>query len=121
MNSEMVGLPTRVPWGFIFTRIDDTPRHPAQLYEAIYCLFLFVFLFWIWKTKRHEVREGFLTGWFLIILFGLRFMVEFVKINQVLFEDELPLNMGQLLSIPFVIAGIIIVARSREQGTTRIA
>lgn len=116
MNSEMVGIPTTLPWGFIFTSIDNTPRHPAQLYEAIYCMLLFFFLLWIWKTKRQDVKQGFLTGWFLIILFSLRFMVEFIKINQVLFEDELPLNMGQLLSIPFVITGIIILLFPGEKG-----
>jgi len=111
MNSEMVGLPTTLPWGFVFTSIDNVPRHPAQLYEAIYCFILFVFLFWTWKTKRNEIKEGFLTGWFLIILFGLRFIDEFFKINQVSFEDEMVLNMGQLLSIPFVITGILILLR----------
>jgi prolipoprotein diacylglyceryl transferase len=114
MNSEMVGLPTSLPWGFIFTSIDNTPRHPAQLYEAIYCLILFAFLFYIWSTKRHEIKNGFLTGWFLIILFSLRFIDEFFKINQVSFEDDLVLNMGQLLSIPFVIVGIFILLRKVE-------
>lgn len=114
MNSEMVGLPTTLPWGFVFTSIDDVPRHPAQLYEAIYCFILFVFLFWTWSKKRNELKEGFLTGWFLIILFGLRFIDEFFKINQVSFEEEMVLNMGQLLSIPFVIGGILILLRKNK-------
>ena len=111
MNSEMIGLPTSLPWAFIFTRIDNVPRHPAQLYEAIYCLLLFGFLFYFWATKRNELKEGFLTGLFLIILFGLRFIDEFFKVNQVSFEDDLVLNMGQMLSIPFVILGIYILLR----------
>lgn len=116
MNSEMVGLPTTLPWGFVFTSIDNVPRHPAQLYEAIYCFLLFIFLFWTWNKKRKEIKDGFLTGWFLIILFGLRFVDEFFKINQVSFEDKLVLNMGQLLSIPFVICGIVILIRARSKS-----
>jgi len=118
MNSEMVGLPTSVPWAFVFTSIDNTPRHPAQLYEAIYCFVLFIFLFWMWFKKRDTLRNGFLTGWFLIILFTLRFVDEFFKINQVAFEDELALNMGQLLSIPFVIFGIVILLRKNGLRST---
>ena len=114
MNSEMVGLPTSLPWGFIFTSIDDVPRHPAQLYEAIYCMILFAFLFYVWSSRRHEIKTGFLTGWFFIILFTLRFIDEFFKINQVEFEDGLMINMGQILSIPFVIAGILILLRKEK-------
>jgi phosphatidylglycerol:prolipoprotein diacylglycerol transferase len=117
MNSEMVGLPTTLPWGFVFTSIDDVPRHPAQLYEAIYCLILFVVLFYIWNNKKSELQNGIFTGWFLVILFTLRFIDEFFKINQVSFEDELALNMGQLLSIPYVIAGIVILVRSYREQT----
>lgn len=109
MNSEMIGLPTTLPWGFIFTRIDNVPRHPAQLYESIYCFFLFVFLFWLYYKKGKTMNDGVLTGLFLIILFSLRFVDEFFKINQEAFEDGLLLNMGQILSIPFVICGIIIL------------
>jgi prolipoprotein diacylglyceryl transferase len=112
MNSEMIGLPTTLPWGFIFTRIDNVPRHPAQLYEAIYCFFLFIFLFWLYYKKGRTLNDGVLTGLFLIILFSLRFVDEFFKINQEAFEDGLFLNMGQILSIPFVICGIIILIRS---------
>lgn len=114
MNSEMVGTPTTLPWAFIFTSVDDQPRHPAQLYEAIYCLILFVVLFYVWSIRRHEMKNGFLTGWFLIILFSLRFVDEFFKINQVSFEDNLLLNMGQLLSIPYVILGIFILLKKEQ-------
>jgi phosphatidylglycerol:prolipoprotein diacylglycerol transferase len=114
MNSEMIGLPTTMPWGFIFLQIDNIPRHPAQLYEAIYCLLLFLFLFFVWYRKRNVINDGFFTGWFLIILFTLRFIDEFFKINQESFENDLILNMGQILSIPFVIGGIIILLLSRR-------
>lgn len=118
MNSEMVGLPTTMPWGFIFTSFDMTPRHPAQLYEAIYCFLLFVFLSLMWYRKRTEIKDGFLTGWFLVILFSLRFIDEFFKINQESFENDLMLNMGQILSVPFVIAGVIILFITRGRRDT---
>lgn len=119
MNSEMVGLPTNLPWGFVFTSIDDVPRHPAQLYEAIYCLILFVILFYKWSTKRSELKNGFFTGWFFVVVFSLRFIDEFFKINQVSFEDGMVLNMGQLLSIPFVIVGIFILLRKEGPEVLR--
>lgn len=117
MNSEVVGLPTEMPWGFIFTQIDGIPRHPAQLYEAVYCLLLFLFLFLTWKIKGKELRDGFLTGWFLIILFTLRFIDEFFKLNQVPFEADMVLNMGQILSIPFVIIGIVILLVTNKKSS----
>ena len=115
MNSEMVGLPTDVPWAFVFTSIDNVPRHPAQLYEAIYCFLLFGLLFTIWYKRRAIMYDGLLSGLFLIILFSLRFVDEFFKINQESFEDNLLLNMGQILSIPFVLAGIIILIYGNKQ------
>lgn len=115
MNSEMVGVPTTLPWGFVFTKIDNVPRHPAQLYESIYCLFLFILLFTLWYRYKATMRNGFLFGWFLIILFTLRFIDEFFKVNQVSFENDLILNMGQILSIPFVILGIVILIRNAIQ------
>lgn len=114
MNSEMIGLPTTLPWGFIFTSIDDIPRHPAQLYEAIYCFLLFMLLFGLYYRKGRTLNDGFLTGLFLVILFSLRFVDEFFKINQEPFEDGLILNMGQILSMPFVTAGIVILIISRR-------
>lgn len=117
MNSEMIGLPTNVPWAFVFVSVDDTPRHPAQLYEAIYCLALFMFLWWLWKRHHTTMKDGLLTGSFLVILFTLRFIDEFFKIDQVAFETNMVLNMGQLLSIPFVIAGVaILIWNFRSQG-----
>ena len=117
MNSEIIGIPASVPWAFIFTRVDEIPRHPAQLYEAIYCLLLFFFLFYLWKTKRQKMPEGMFTGLFLIILFSLRFLDEFFKIDQVAFENTLPINMGQILSVPFIILGIYMIIRARDLKT----
>jgi len=108
-NSEMVGIPTDVPWAFIFTAVDNVPRHPAQLYEAITCFILFVSFFWVWYKHRRQMRNGTMFGWFLVILFSFRFVDEFLKINQEAFEDAMVLNMGQLLSVPFVLAGAIIL------------
>ena len=88
------------------------PRHPAQLYEAISCVLLFGFLFWIWTKHKEKLPEGRLFGVFLIVCFGLRFTYEFLKENQVDFENSLPLNMGQLLSIPLVLIGVYVLLRS---------
>ena len=87
-------------------------RHPAQLYESISCVFLFLILFSIWKRYEINLPEGRIFGYFMIILWTLRFAYEYLKINQVPFEDRLPLNMGQILSIPLVLVGIYILIRS---------
>jgi prolipoprotein diacylglyceryl transferase len=77
MNSEMIGVPTNVSWGFIFTRVDHLPRHPAQLYEAIHYLISFVILFWVWYRQKDKMNNGFLFSWALIIMFSFRFIDEF--------------------------------------------
>ena len=117
MNSEMIGTPTTLPWAFIFTAIDDVPRHPAQLYEAINCFFLFVLMFWMWYKHRSKLKNGFMLGWFLIILFGFRFIDEYFKVSQESFEDGMIMNMGQILSIPFVLAGVLILLQSTKKST----
>lgn len=107
MNSEMIGIPTDVPWAFVFMQVDTTPRHPAQLYEALYCLVLFALAFYLWRYKRNEWQNGALVGLVVTILFSLRFVDEFFKVNQESFEEGMLLNMGQILSIPFILIGII--------------
>jgi phosphatidylglycerol---prolipoprotein diacylglyceryl transferase len=92
-------------------------RHPAQLYESIACLILFVLLYWIWSQYKENLPPGRLLGIFLIYCFGLRIIFEFWKENQVAFEDSMKLNMGQILSIPLVIAGIIILVLSFRKKT----
>ena len=114
INSEIIGRVTDVPWAFIFVREDNLPRHPAQLYEAIFCFFLFVFMYWLWKNKRNSVGPGFMFGLLCILLFIERFVDEFFKENQAAFEGSLPINMGQILSIPFVIIGIVMVLGSKK-------
>jgi prolipoprotein diacylglyceryltransferase len=91
---------------------DNHPRHPAQLYEAVFCLFLFALMFWLWKNKRNSFGPGFMFGFFCVVLWLERFADEFFKENQVAFEDNLALNMGQWLSIPFIIAGAVLMMRS---------
>ena len=93
-------------------------RHPAQLYESISNLLLFLFLFWLWKRKKESSPNGQIFGWFLVILFGMRFIYEFLKKNQVPFEDNMSLNMGQILSIPLFIAGIFVLVRSYRNTKT---
>lgn len=117
MNSEIVGTVTDKPWGFIFVQnmeYNQYPRHPAQLYESISSLILFFVLFALWNKYKAATPRGLLLGIALIWIFALRFMYEFVKENQVNFEDTLPLNMGQFLSIPAVLLGIYLVIRSRR-------
>jgi prolipoprotein diacylglyceryltransferase len=92
--------------------INGIQRHPAQLYESISCLILFVLLFSIWNKYKVSLPEGRIFGLFLVILWSLRFLYEFLKENQVSFEDKLPLNMGQILSIPLILIGIYILVRS---------
>jgi phosphatidylglycerol:prolipoprotein diacylglycerol transferase len=113
INSEIIGIPTDVPWAFVFTRTDQLPRHPAQLYESVFCLFLFMLLFSVWKLKRGKLQNGFLLGIFLVLLFSFRFMDEFLKIDQEPFERALFLNMGQILSIPFVLTGLALLLKPR--------
>jgi prolipoprotein diacylglyceryl transferase len=111
-NSEIYGNVTQLPWGFIFERAGETlPRHPTQIYEGLSYLCIFFFLLWYYYHKDGKPRPGFLFGFFLLVLFTARFLIEFLKMSQVDFEKTMPLNMGQLLSIPFIIAGILLLVR----------
>ena len=114
MNSEIIGKETDLPFGFIFEQIDMVPRHPAQLYEAIFCFFLFIVMYWLWNNKREALGKGFMLGLLCVALFTERFFDEFLKENQAAFENNLTLNMGQILSIPFVLFGIYMMWRSRN-------
>ena len=106
-NSEIYGDVTSLPWGFIFGRNGETePKHPTQIYEALSYLILGLILVWVYKYKLDKVNRGFFIGFFLIVCFGMRFLIEFIKEPQVGFEENMVLNMGQLLSIPFVLLGI---------------
>jgi prolipoprotein diacylglyceryltransferase len=119
INSEIIGTVTDVPWAFVFVQDDNMPRHPAQLYEAIYCFFLFIFMYRLWKNKRNTVGPGFMFGMLCVLLFIERFIDEFFKENQSDFEDSMVLNMGQWLSIPFILIGIFMIVRSYRVGFTQ--
>ncbi len=117
MNHEIIGTVTDVPWAFQFLRaypreMAMDPRHPAQLYEAIYCLIIMAIIYPIWRKRKAALSNGFIFGLFMVLLFTLRFLDEFLKENQEAFEDDLPLNMGQILSIPFVLVGLFLIFRA---------
>ena len=106
MNSEIIGMPTSKPWGVIFERVDNIPRHPAQLYEAISYFIICGFMIILYNKMRDRLKNGFLFGLATILFFIARFIIEFLKENQVGFEEGMTLNMGQLLSLPYIAIGI---------------
>ncbi|PLX06363.1 MAG: prolipoprotein diacylglyceryl transferase [Marinilabiliales bacterium] len=113
MNSEIYGHHTDLPWGFIFARNGETlPSHPTQLYEAFFYVITSLVLLRLYKVERFRNAKGFLLGVFFIMVFTARFFIEFVKENQVAFEEGMTLNMGQWLSIPVVLVGIFLVVRA---------
>jgi len=119
-NSEIYGLPTDLPWGFEFVRdkiydpntgefLPTVASHPTQLYEALSYLLIFSLLFVFYRKRHMQVRDGFIFGVFMILLFTARFFIEFVKNDQVAFEAGMSFNMGQLLSLPFILAGVLLL------------
>ena len=117
MNSEIYGGPTSLPWGFIFVRDGQTePCHPTQIYEMIYLLVAFAVTLPLYLKTDARKREGLLLGVFLIIVFFTRFMLEFIKNDQEAFEAGHVLNMGQILSIPFVVLGIFLIIRAYRKS-----
>jgi prolipoprotein diacylglyceryl transferase len=121
MNSEIYGNPTSLPWGFLFihsTTPDEgtVPRHPTQIYEGLSYLCIFLFLWWYYYRKEGKPQSGMLFGLFQIMVFGMRFLIEYIKVPQVSFEQGMLLNMGQMLSIPFVLTGLYFIwtAKSRK-------
>lgn len=124
MNSEVFGKPTDLPWGFCFLRSQeyhdkvpglDMGCHPTQLYEGLSYLLIFFLLYYLYKKMRELLKPGVLFGIFLVLLFFSRFMIEFVKLPQVAFEEGLSLDMGQWLSIPFILLGIFMIIMSTRQ------
>ncbi len=117
MNSEIYGVQTSLPWGFVFVRMHETvPKHPTQIYEALSYLAIFVMLCGMYFKSKKAVRPGVLFGFFLTTLFSVRFLIEFIKEDQVGFEKGMALNMGQLLSIPFVLFGTYLLARPKKEA-----
>lgn len=114
MNSEIIGKITDVPWAFIFQRVDTMPRHPGQLYEAIAYALLLIIGWAAYRRWPQRVGTGFFFGLCLTYIFTARFFIEYTKDIQEAFEAGMPLNMGQLLSIPFVIIGVTCMVRARK-------
>ena len=105
MNSEIIGRPTDVPWAFIFERVDMLPRHPGQLYEAIAYFCFFFILWYYWRKSPERVGTGFFFGLDIFLIFTFRFFIEYTKEVQEAFEEGMLFDMGQLLSVPFIILG----------------
>jgi prolipoprotein diacylglyceryl transferase len=114
MNSEIFGRPTNVPWAFIYKNINNIPRHPSQLYEAISYFIIFITCLFVFKNKS-KFGNGFVAGFMLASLFTARFIIEFFKDIQVDFEKKLTIDMGQILSIPLIMLGIAFMIISIKQ------
>ncbi len=119
-NSEIYGTASDLPWAFLFVRdvirdpktgaiLPNVPSHPTQIYEALSYLLIFAGLFLYYRANKDKVRDGFIFGVFMIALFAARFFIEFVKNDQVRFENGMQFNMGQLLSLPFILLGIALI------------
>lgn len=109
MNSEIYGVETSLPWGFRFINTDPSllAKHPTQIYEGLAYLLIFIYLWIVYLKRDGKPRPGFLFAMFMILIFSFRFFIEFLKEPQVAFESGMQLNMGQLLSIPFVLLGVV--------------
>ena len=115
MNSEILGKPSELPWAIVFSRTDELPRHPAQLYEAFSYLIVFFVLAFVFKEKKEFLKNGFLFGSFLVLIFSVRFAVEFVKMRQAAYDSGIALTTGQDLSLPFLIAGVVLMVWSARK------
>lgn len=113
MNSEILGKPTDGTWGVIFDRVDQIPRHPAMVYESICYAIIFVIAYYgIYLKKKGETPKGLLFGFVIAAIMACRFVIEYFKENQSEFEHGMIINMGQILSIPFIVAGIYFMIRT---------
>lgn len=116
INQEITGIPTTVPWGVIFLRpLDGLPGvlvHPVQLYESLFYFLVFVFLLVVWRRDKKSLGSGYLSGWFFVLVFGYRFLIEYLKMPQnEMFDVQSWLTMGQLLSVPFALVGLYLLVR----------
>lgn len=128
MNSEIFGHATTLPWGFMFVRSAEWQReyaglacHPTQIYEALCYLTLFGLMMWMYWKRGAGERPGLLFGTFLVGTFASRFLIEFVKNDQVAFEADMTLNMGQWLSIPFVVLGLVLIIVALMRKPVKLA
>lgn len=116
-NSEIYGCETNLPWGFVFVRDGNmAAHHPTQIYESLSYLLIFAILMLMYRRRGGKINRGFLCGWGLTLIFTQRFLIEFIKNVQVDFESTMLLNMGQLLSIPFIAVGIFLIFYSKKLG-----
>ena len=116
MNSEIIGIQTNVPWAVIFARIDLLPRHPAQLYESLSYLSIFIALIVLYRFSHIKKQSGALFGAFLCLIFTARFGIEFVKVKQAAYTGEIWISTGQALSIPFFVVGIVLLLRAWKRS-----
>jgi phosphatidylglycerol---prolipoprotein diacylglyceryl transferase len=116
-NSEILGTSSNLPWAFVFRRIDSVPRHPVQLYEAIAYLIIFIFSWEYYKRLSGKEKPGAILGLVLVLVYTTRFFLEFFKAEQSRIESSMTLNMGQVLSIPFVVIGLILLLRPMRKQT----
>jgi len=107
MNSEIVGQPTDIPWAVVFQRLDNIPRHPSQLYEALAYLSIFVFLLLVYRSVKPAFATKVLPALWFITIFTARFFLEYVKTKQAAYSSDLAFSTGQMLSLPFVILGVV--------------
>ncbi|MFV0289326.1 MAG: prolipoprotein diacylglyceryl transferase [Mangrovibacterium sp.] len=119
MNSEIYGIATDMPWGFIFVQQGETDaKHPTQLYEAIYYFGVFILLYYLYFNKKAYRKVGLISGLFGVLIFMFRFFIEFIKNDQSEFEAGMFLNMGQILSIPLICFSVFLVVNSRKTQET---
>jgi|TARA_B110000238_G_scaffold200969_1_gene253559 phosphatidylglycerol:prolipoprotein diacylglycerol transferase len=118
INSEIVGTQTDVPWAVVFSRIDLLPRHPAQLYESLSYLSIFVALILLYRFSNIKSQSGALFGSFLCLIFAARFGIEFVKVKQAAYTGEVWINTGQALSIPFFVVGLVLLLQAWKKSRT---
>ncbi|ABO25037.1 MULTISPECIES: prolipoprotein diacylglyceryl transferase [Shewanella] len=111
VNSEILGVPSDKPWAIVFERVDMLPRHPAQLYEALAYLSIFIALWAIYKTTEMKQKQGALFGLFLVWVFSARFAIEFVKVKQAAYAQDWTMSAGQMLSIPFLLVGVFLLVK----------
>ncbi len=114
MNSEIIGRVTDVPWAFIFANVDKAPRHPGQLYEALFYFCTFIFILLVYRKHKDKVGTGFFFGLCLTLIFTFRFFIEYTKEVQESFEASLPIDMGQILSLPLIAIGIGAMVKGKK-------
>jgi len=125
MNSEIFGYPTHLPWGFVFVNSMDPAlaqgaHHPTQIYEGLGYLFIFFFLYRYYQKHSTALKPGKLFGFFMVLIFSVRFLVEFLKEPQEIWEQHMLLNMGQLLSLPLILLGLGVLIWSQKQQARKL-